>query len=151
MYRVRSGTFLAVGLPRPTRILARVDDGESYEFRGMCTGAACVLRGHIAGQLRQRLQSGEVLRLEFRSSDRAASVTEVSLAGFQQDASRGARSSEPLRPHMKVPSGSPLNKMRPTASKCASRAWICCDTVWMSRKRRSNGVPGKMADVPAAL
>ena len=39
----------------------------------------------------------------------------------------------------------------PTVSKCASRDWICCDSVWMSRKRRSNGVPRKIADVPAAL
>ena len=40
---------------------------------------------------------------------------------------------------------------RPTVSKCASRDWICCDSVWMSRKRRSNGVPRKIAEVPAAL
>ena len=83
IYRVTSGTFLAVGLPRPTRILARVDDGEVYEF-GMCTGAACLLRGRIADQLRQRLQRGEILHLEFRSGERTASITEVSLTGFNK-------------------------------------------------------------------
>ena len=53
--------------------------------------------------------------------------------------------------YMNVPSGSPLKMMRPTVSKCASRDWICCDSVWMSRNRRSNGVPRKIAEVPAAL
>jgi hypothetical protein len=53
--------------------------------------------------------------------------------------------------YMNVPSGSPFSITRPTASKCASRDWICCDSVWMSRKRRSKGVPRKIAEVPAAL
>ena len=51
----------------------------------------------------------------------------------------------------KLLSGSPFSMTLPTVSKCASRDWICCDRVWMSRKRRSNGVPRKIADVPAAL
>src|SRR5215467_709567 len=41
IYRVGSGTFLAVGLPAPSHIVARVDGGEAYEI-GMCTGQACL-------------------------------------------------------------------------------------------------------------
>ena len=40
--------------------------------------------------------------------------------------------------------------IRPTASKCAPRAWSCCGAVWMSRNRRSNAVSRKIALVPAA-
>ena len=59
------------------------DSGEPYEI-GICTGQACLLHGHIAGQLRERLQHGEVLRLEFRGSDRVGGVAEVSLSGFNK-------------------------------------------------------------------
>lgn len=75
--------FLAVGLPAPLRIVARVDQGEAYEL-GMCTGQACLLRGRIAGQLRERMHQGEVLRLEFRGSDRVGGVAEVNLTGFNK-------------------------------------------------------------------
>jgi invasion protein IalB len=83
IYRVGSGMFLAVGLPAPSRIVVRVDHGEAYEL-GMCTGQACLLRGRIAGQLRQRMHEGEVLRLEFRGADRVGGVAEVSLIGFNK-------------------------------------------------------------------
>jgi invasion protein IalB len=83
IYRVGSGMFLAVGLPAPSRIVVRVDHGEAYEL-GMCTGQACLLRGRIAGQLRQRMHKGEVLRLEFRGADRVGGVAEVSLIGFNK-------------------------------------------------------------------
>ena len=82
-YRVGSGMFLAVGLPVPSRVVARVDNGEAYEF-AMCTGQACLLRGRIASQLRERMHQGEVLRLEFRGSDRIGGVAEVSLTGFNK-------------------------------------------------------------------
>ena len=83
IYRVGSGMFLAVGLPAPSRIVARVDGGEAYEL-GMCTGQACLLRGRIASQLREHMHQGEVLRLEFRGSDRVGGVAEVSLTGFNK-------------------------------------------------------------------
>jgi invasion protein IalB len=83
IYRVGSGMFLAVGLPAPSRLVVRVDHGEAYEL-GMCTGQACLLRGRIAGQLRQRMHEGEVLRLEFRGADRVGGVAEVSLIGFNK-------------------------------------------------------------------
>jgi hypothetical protein len=75
--------FMAVGLPAPSRILARVDGGEAYEL-AICTGQACLLRGRIAGELRERMHQGEVLRLEFRNSDRVGGVAEVSLSGFNK-------------------------------------------------------------------
>ena len=83
IYRVGSGMFLAVGLPAPERIVARVDGGEAYEF-GMCTGQACLLRGRIASQLRERMHQGEILRLEFRGADRVGGVADVSLSGFNK-------------------------------------------------------------------
>jgi hypothetical protein len=83
IYRVGSGMFLAVGLPAPSRIVARVDSGEAYEL-AMCTGQACLLRGRTAGQLRERMHRGEVLRLEFRGSDRVGGIAEVSLSGFNK-------------------------------------------------------------------
>jgi hypothetical protein len=83
IYRVGSGMFLAVGLPAPSRIVARVDQGEAYEL-AMCTGQACLLRGRVASQLRESMHQGEVLRLEFRGSDRVGGVAEVSLSGFNK-------------------------------------------------------------------
>ncbi len=83
IYRVGSGMFLAVGLPAPSRIVARVDQGEAYEL-AMCTGQACLLRGRVAGQLRESMHQGEVLRLEFRGPDRVGGVAEVSLSGFNK-------------------------------------------------------------------
>jgi hypothetical protein len=83
IYRVGSGMFLGIGLPAPSRIVARVDGGEPYEL-AMCTGQACLLRGRIAGQLRERMHHGEVLRLEFRGADRVGGVAEVSLTGFNK-------------------------------------------------------------------
>jgi hypothetical protein len=83
IYRVGSGTFLAVGMPPPTRIVARVDGAEAYEI-GMCTGQACLLRGRIAGQLRERMHGGAVLRLEYRGAGRVSGVVEVSLGGFNK-------------------------------------------------------------------
>jgi hypothetical protein len=83
VYRVGSGMFLAIGLPAPTRIIARVDGGEAHEL-AMCTGQACLLRGRVASRLRQRMHQGAVLRLEFRGNDRIAGVTEVSLTGFNK-------------------------------------------------------------------
>ena len=53
---------------------------------------------------------------------------------------RPVRSASPA--YMNVPSGSPLAGC-PTVSKCASRDWICCDSVWMSRKRRSKVCRGR--------
>ncbi|GEP54283.1 invasion associated locus B family protein [Reyranella soli] len=83
IYRVGSGMFLAVSLPAPSRVVARVDGGEAYEL-GMCTGQACLLRGRVASQLRDRMHRGEVLRLEYRGSDRVSGVAEVSLSGFNK-------------------------------------------------------------------
>lgn len=83
IYRVGSGMFLAVGLPAPSRIVARVDGGRPYEL-GMCTGQACLLRGRIAAQLREQMHEGAVLRLEFRGADRVFGVAEVSLTGFNK-------------------------------------------------------------------
>jgi hypothetical protein len=83
VYRVGSGMFLAIGLPAPTRIVARVDGGEAHEL-GMCTGQACLLRGSAAGRLRERMHQGTVLRLEFRGTDRMGGITEVSLSGFNK-------------------------------------------------------------------
>ncbi len=83
IYRVGSGGFLAIGVPAPSRIVARIDGGEAYEF-GMCTGQACLLRGRIAGQLRERMHEGEILRLEFRGPDRVGGIAEVSLSGFNK-------------------------------------------------------------------
>ena len=48
-------------------------------------------------------------------------------------------------------SGGTPSRTCPTCSKWALRAWICCESVCMSRKRRSNGLPGKIASTPAAL
>src|SRR5271155_631156 len=39
--------------------------------------------------------------------------------------------------YINSPSGSPFNMILPTISKCASRDWICCDSVWISRNLRS--------------
>ncbi len=83
IYRVSSGTFMAVGLPTPTRIVARVDNGEAVEL-AMCTGQACLLRGRFAARLRDRMHKGSILRLEFHGSDRIAGAFEVSLSGFSK-------------------------------------------------------------------
>ncbi len=83
IYRLTSGTFLAVGLPGRSSISAQVDDGEAYDFT-MCTGQACLLRGRVATQLRESMQKGEIIRLEFRSGTRPSSATELRLAGFKK-------------------------------------------------------------------
>lgn len=54
------------------------------QWRKVGTGQPCLLRGQIAGQLRERMHQGEVLRLEFRGSDRVGGVAEVSLSGFNK-------------------------------------------------------------------
>lgn len=64
---------------------------------------------------------------------------------------RGAVRQPPHRRYRNPPGGRIPNITPPTASKCAMRDWICCVSVWMSRNRRSNGLPGKIASVPAAL
>ena len=81
MYRVESRTFLAVGLPAPSRVVARVDQGAPYSV-GMCTGQACVLRGRIASELRDHMHKGSVLQLEFHGPAAVGVFTEVSLNGF---------------------------------------------------------------------
>ncbi|MFZ5781156.1 MAG: hypothetical protein ACOY4R_13260 [Pseudomonadota bacterium] len=81
VYRISSGMFMAVGLPTPSRIVARVDSGESFEL-AMCTGQACLLRGRFAARLRERMRHGSILRLEFHGVDRMAGVVDVDLSGF---------------------------------------------------------------------
>ncbi len=83
IYRLSSGTFLAVGFPAPSGISAQIDGGDSYEF-GMCTGQACLLRGRVAAQLHESMHEGEIIRLEFRSGGRTSGVTELRLAGFKK-------------------------------------------------------------------
>jgi hypothetical protein len=46
--------------------------------------------------------------------------------------------------------GSRPSRYWPTVSKCSCRPCTCCETVWMSRKRRSNGFCSKIAVEPAA-
>src|ERR1700692_4267014 len=48
-------------------------------------------------------------------------------------------------------SGGTPSRICPTCSKWAPRAWICWESVCMSRKRRSKGLPGQIASTPAAL
>src|ERR1700749_112385 len=69
---------------------------------------------------------------------------------FSAEAKVGKQRHRPGAPQRNT-SGTPPSRMCPTASKCAPRDWICCDRVCMSRKRRSNGLPGKIASTPAAL
>jgi len=83
MYRINGGMFMAVGLPTPSRIIARVDSGEAFEL-AMCTGQACLLRGRFAARLRERMHQGAILRLEFHASDGMASMVDVDLSGFRR-------------------------------------------------------------------
>src|SRR6185437_11132607 len=63
----------------------------------------------------------------------------------QRDRGRQREPDQRKRPDALSP-----RKCWPTVSKCADLPWACWVTVWMSRKRRSNGFFRKIAVEPAS-
>jgi hypothetical protein len=69
-------------------------------------------------------------------------------AGAAQDDRLGQLCASLSQSHIRL-SGSSPRRYCPTVSKCSCRPCNCCETVWMSRKRRSNGFAAKIASAPA--
>ena len=145
----------------------RQDGRRQYRGRRNPTGTPAADRRFAGARFRSgcemdRRQQGGVDRLPgghpehggVRDPD-ASTVWDGSKLGLLPFVAIGIRlpvwRTAPDLPQKNVPSGMMPSNIRPAASKCASRDWICCDRVCMSRNRRSNGVPGKIESVPAAL
>lgn len=81
IYRPTRGSFLALGLPAPSRVIAWVDRGKAHHVV-KCTGKACVLTDKAAATLLQEMSRGGTLHLLFQGSQAEVAIAQVPLGSF---------------------------------------------------------------------